>query len=878
MRQRDACEQTDSQSSTCDEAGSFFVAAALRRLRACASFIITTILTTLALILLSSFAAQAQVRRVVIIKVDGLPGEIVERYVRERNPRTGKSELPWLEHVFYQRGTRLSNFYVRGMSLSGPSWSLLDTGQHLQVRGNVEFDRYTLHTYDYLNFIPLYIANVAQRRVDMPGVEVLDELGIPLLMDAFPHGERYISFQLYQRGVRWTTLSRGLQNRFTTRSPRELVDEWTMGIEARSIIMDQLERELIEKLNDPRIRYLDYYTSEFDHAAHHNNDAATHLIALKELDALVGRIWTAIQKTPQASETALIVVSDHGLNSMGGVYSQGFNLVKLLGSRAGGGHHVVTKRRLLLDYSLKGIYPLVPLITTTTDDTYYLKGQSTLYPTALLDFDGNERAAFHLRDSDLNMLHIIWQQLERKDLSEPLRRALTSAFFETVDRRREEWRGMLSQLNEEIAALSRLLEKQRAELDALPEKWTPEDVKAGRDKEAQRLFARWDSGSGDVREYTEYARTLTNLLALKRESFVPSKLKIEDFIARGAMGEPNSIYKLQNYVVGPAAGGFVLKSDGSLDMLKSFARVDYFSLLGETKVRNNVQPTVDNHPIDFVAVRIGREELAGELERDLMPTTDAVWLYGGPDRQALILSREDEAGRLRLRYLPVENLRQDASGRIRFTRASFRAGLPLKILEDGALNVPAGLRASWLDEWHTDEEWLRAVHKTTYSNAIIGLNEQLARHVPESLQTDAQGLSVDERLIRRFRQRQRRLSETDVLVMANNHWNFDVRGFNPGGNHGSFFRISTHSTLMMAGGERTGIPRREVIEEPYDSLSFVPTVMALTGQLRDERVPVSVLWQRGFRRFPGRIIEGVLGGAGKSEAASPVAAGASTKP
>ncbi|MBD0325296.1 MAG: alkaline phosphatase family protein [Pyrinomonadaceae bacterium] len=839
----------------------------------------TRTLTTLALIFLVSLAAQAQARRVVIIKVDGLPSEIVERYVRERNPRTGKSELPWFEHVFYERGTRLQNFYVRGMSLSGPSWSLLDTGQHLQVRGNVEFDRYTLHTYDYLNFIPLYIANVAQRRVDMPGVEVLDELGIPLLMDAFPHGERYISFQLYQRGVRWTTLSRGLQNRFTTRSPRELVDEWTMGIEARAIIMDQLERELIEKLNDPKIRYLDYYTSEFDHAAHHNNDAATHLIALKELDALIGRVWTAIQKTPQASETALIVVSDHGVNSKGGVYSQGFNLVKLLGSRAGGGHHVVTKRRLLLDYSLKGIYPLVPLITTTTDDTYYLKGQSTLYPTALLDFDGNERAAFHLRDSDLNVLHILWQQLERKDISEPLRRALTDAFFETIDGRRDEWNEMLAQLNEEIAALTRLLEKQRAQLDALPKKWTKEDVSAGRDKEAQRLFARWDSGSGDVREYTDYARTLTNLLALKRESFAPSKLKIEDFIARGAMGEPNNIYKLQNYTVGPAAGGFVLKRDGSLDMERSFTRVDYFQLLNETTVRNNVQATVDNHPIDFVAVRIPREELASELERELMPTTDAVWLYGGPERQALILSREDEAGRLRLRYLPIENLRQDEKGRIRFTRASLRAHLPLKIFEDERLAVPANSRAGWLDEWHTDEEWLRAVHKTTYSNAIIGLHEQLARYVPESLQTDAPGLSVDERLIRRFRQRQRRLSETDVLVMANNHWNFDVRGFNPGGNHGSFFRVSTHSTLMLAGGERTGIPRREVIEEPYDSLSFVPTVMALTGQLRDERVPVPVLWHRGFRSFPGRIIEGVLSGAGKDRGgASPVAAGAPTKP
>ena len=164
------------------------------------------------------FAASA--KRLVVVKVDGLPYDTVERFVRQRDPRTGKSLLPWFEHIFYEGGTRLNNFYVRGMSLSGPSWSLLDTGQHLQIKGNVEFDRYTLHSYDYLNFIPLYIENIAQRRVDMPGVEVLDELGLPLLMDAFPHGERYISFQLYQRGVRWTTLKP---------SARPIRSSWSMA-------------------------------------------------------------------------------------------------------------------------------------------------------------------------------------------------------------------------------------------------------------------------------------------------------------------------------------------------------------------------------------------------------------------------------------------------------------------------------------------------------------------------------------------------------------------------------------------------------------------------------------------------------------------------
>ena len=90
--------------------------------------------------------------------------------------------------------------------------------------------------------------------------------------------------------------------------------------------------------------------------------------------------------------------------------------------------------------------------------------------------------------------------------------------------------------------------------------------------------------------------------------------------------------------------------------------------------------------------------------------------------------------------------------------------------------------------------------------------------------------------------------------MANNHWNFDVRGFNPGGNHGSLFRISTHSTLMFSGGEMTGIPRAAVIEEPYDSLSFVPTMLNLTGNLADNNVPTPALRAKGFTAFPGRVI------------------------
>jgi hypothetical protein len=182
----------------------------------------------------------------------------------------------------------------------------------------------------------------------------------------------------------------------------------------------------------------------------------------------------------------------------------------------------------------------------------------------------------------------------------------------------------------------------------------------------------------------------------------------------------------------------------------------------------------------------------------------------------------------------------------------------MKLFEDPRLTIPTTDRATWLNEWHTDLEWLRAVHRTQYSNGIIGLHEELARHPVESTSPDEPGISEDERLMRRFNRRQREIVEADMLIVANNHWNFDVRGFNPGGNHGSFFRISTLSTFMISGGPRTGLPRATVIEEPYDSLSFVPTLLALTGNLRDDRKPVPVLWEKGFRTFPGRLVKELL--------------------
>ena len=157
---------------------------------------------------------------------------------------------------------------------------------------------------------------------------------------------------------------------------------------------------------------------------------------------------------------------------------------------------------------------------------------------------------------------------------------------------------------------------------------------------------------------------------------------------------------------------------------------------------------------------------------------------------------------------------------------------------------------AWLGEWHTDVEWLHALHKTQYSNGLTGLHQQFTLFAAPGTDVDALNLSADELQLREFHRRQRRLVESDLMVFANNYWNFDVRGFNPGGNHGSLFRISTHSTLMFAGGENPRIPRGLAVTEPYDSLSVEPTILALTGNLDSNNRPAESLSKRGFVKFP----------------------------
>jgi arylsulfatase A-like enzyme len=767
-----------------------------------------------------SFASAAD-RRVVIVKVDGMPADLVQEVMRERDPKTGRTRLPWIEEVFARQGTRIENFYVRGISLSAPSWAMLDTGYHQRIHGNVEYDRVTLRAYDYLNFFPFYFSNAEGHQADMPGVQVLDASGVPLIIDRFPWAQRYQSFQLYQRWIRWKTLQRSLQNRFTNHSPRDLLDEWVTGFEFAGGIEDQTERELIAHLQDPNYLYLDYYTGDVDHVMHLNNDRQAQIDSLQRVDALIGRVWTAIQKSPLADRTVFALVSDHGMNSVEGIFSQGYSLVDWFRSKEGGAHHTATDRYPMDEYKLRGLNFMVSEVITPSPDATYLKGESQQYPTAYLDLDGNERAAVQLRNSDLNALHILLLQLSRKDLPKRLRPAASQTFFDIVDARKQSWQRSLASLQDELGALHRSIVRERAYQENRPQhKWTEEEINQGLEQVEHRRLAKLLAWEQDEKTYRAYSKAMFNLLALKRTTLESSAIHIEDLIPKRSLGEPNTLFDLRNYVAGPTPEGFVVTKDTGtrLDEVESFRHVDYFSALRRIVVRNNTQKGIGPRPIDFVATRVP------------VPNTDeAVWMYADDDHQALVMGRQKQGGGLELRYLPVTNLHGLRDGSVAWSDARFKTDLPLRVWEDSDLRIPNGQdRETWLGAWHTDREWLNAVHRTRYSNGLIGIFEQFVREQPLS-SVDLSASPADAALLLQFEARRRRMVEPDMLLLANDHWNFNARNFNPGGNHGSFFRISTHSVLMFASGSQIGVPQGVVIQEPYDSLSFAPTLLKLAG-------------------------------------------------
>ena len=649
-----------------------------------------------------------QPRRLIILKVDGLNEDLLEQAMRGQDPNTGKSQLPWITRIFAENGTIYQNFYTRGISLSAPSWSMLDTGRHTVIRGNVEYDRYTGQVYDYLNFFPLYIGYARQRQADMPGVEVLDRAGIPLLIDRYRYQQVYQSFQLFQRGVRWTTLESALKRRLSSKVIFSMLEGATPSYD--SLLADQTKAELDASIKGPDALYIDFYTGDVDHEGHATSDPAALLIQLREVDRLAGHIWTGIQNSPYATNTVFVMVSDHGMNNVPGIVSQTFSLPDVLNSPEGGAHHVVTNREQLSDFKLMGLNPLVHRVISPSTASFYLKGEADHYPTAWLDIDGNERAALHLRNSDLNKIHILLLQLSRSDLDAATRKAAAKCLSETIDQHRAAWSAMATDLDEEMQALAGQIAERKPIVAAQPKRWKKPQMANGDHQRAWRLRAVFDDWQEELAAYTSYSKHLKALLAFEPDPLRPLKVRISELIPEMSLGDGNSPAEIMHYVTGPSACGLRVGSDGRIDEELSFRHIDYLSLFAQQRARNVPQPELSLKPIDFLAMRLPDRE-----------GSHVYWLYGSSDSQIVVLSAPD--GRITIQ--PIRNLKQHGN-EVDWDNAEWRPGLPLELLQDPAIDIAPTARADWLSRPHTEAEWLLAVHKSKYSNGVIGITEELS--------------------------------------------------------------------------------------------------------------------------------------------------------
>jgi hypothetical protein len=203
-------------------------------------------------------------------------------------------------------------------------------------------------------------------------------------------------------------------------------------------------------------------------------------------------------------------------------------------------------------------------VFTASQASPYGSATGKSYPTALLDLDGNERAAIYLRNSELNKIHLLLVQLQRRDMAPELRRAVERACHQAIERYAtrslSRIRRMKLALDAAQPAAQKLEPKGQAGLDGL---------------QTRRNKARAASWSTDERAYREAIAALERLA-----SYRPGRPAVSSELApKHMIGEPNTIHQLQNYVVSLAPGGLHIDANGDLDESRSFRRVDYFDLL-----------------------------------------------------------------------------------------------------------------------------------------------------------------------------------------------------------------------------------------------------------------------------------------------------------
>src|SRR3990167_4855129 len=130
------------------------------------------------------------------------------------------------------------------------------------------------------------------------------------------------------------------------------------------------------------------------------------------LDHRLGRILAAVERSQRRDQTLVAIVSDHGSEYQPGAINLAWPITRMFRTRALGGHTVATVMAedagRVLSNTIPGVeFPRVYESPYSPYGKAAGPGGEDDYVTAFLDNFGNARAELHLRNNDLNRLHLL---------------------------------------------------------------------------------------------------------------------------------------------------------------------------------------------------------------------------------------------------------------------------------------------------------------------------------------------------------------------------------------------------------------------------------------------------------------------------------------
>lgn len=834
-------------------------------------------------------AGPAPRPRLIQLKVDGLSPLLLDALMNPDDPEklarlptpkafyraiqlfrleTGREDLvPNLRRFFYEQGVRAENMFSATTTLSSIAWGVIDTGQPSVVKRHMTYSRANGFLRTHLDGFRDTLEFVIRRGRKTNALWELDQAGVSLFSDSFQPLRRYETPQIFYRltprdylvGVGKAYLTAGGSPSKPWTILRGQLARQAEGIDyvdfAEDFAADLIAAKILELDFSGQERY-DYISSFFslDHQQHVDPNPENIIQRLMRLDRRIGHILNTVERSQRRDHTLVVLVSDHGSEYQPGAANVAFPITRIFRQRLFGGHTVITAMPEDAGRSLSTPFPwlIFPRVYESPFSPYRKAagpGGKDGYPTAFFDNFGNARAEAHLRNNDLNRLHL-----------------LLLARHRTLDEEgRARWRELLrATLADTWEWLATELADYQAYFEGV-QAWVP--------NLAKRADPYWSDAAARLQE--EQGRDKPQLRTLKRlaelcQAERPTlwlqehELPVPRLIPKKYFGPRNSLYQLTHYTIGLDENLEWVET--TVDTRGHRLPMNYISLLSRYRLPNPPLSHEPN-PVDLIvrSLPVAAVRLALVERGWLDPSTElrqVIWIVSTAQTnlrrgaQALLLEATDR----RLRYLPLRSLAEDAEGHFDFEPPN---GLdPLGLFYDPGFRSETGEPAFlWLQRFHDGRAWLRTVGNSAYTNAplvfadIAGLNSPAFIDNPE-FQATLTGFPSEakKQLYLRGLRWKYAAQQPDLLLWSSTLWNFASKTRTAGGSHGGLGPRVARTTFLLWGGRDYGLPAGMKIEEPATTLDIAPTLAQLMGMLdKDGRIirQTGAVRERPFLPFPG---------------------------